>query len=351
MHDPIGVAVISFAHGHATTYCNQIKNFPDARLIACWDDNKGRGRTAAEKFGMSFVPDLDVLLGDPEIDAVIVTSETSKHAEHVEQAAAAGKHILCQKPMALSLAECDAMIAAVERAGIHFSMAFQMRNDPANQAMKRIVDAGEIGRLSFVRRRHCLGVLFSDDFVNGLTRWHFGHDTNIGMFFDDATHAADWFYWMLGKPTSVVAEIERVLTEQDTDDTGVAIYRFAGGVLGVLTNSSVIRAAENTTEIYGELGTIVQNYGDAPASFLPRPNGVAVKLYVHGRQPAEWQDLGLHAQRSQGDRIAAVPRPFIDNLKNGAPPQVTAAEGRVSVEMVLAAYQSAAEGKRISLSS
>src|SRR5262249_24118881 len=152
-------------------------------------------------------------------------------------------------------------------------------------------------RLSLVRRRHCINVLFNREFVEGPTRWHMERDKNRGMFMDDAVHATDWFYWMLGRPRSVIAELDRVLTDLDTDDTGVAIYRFEGGVFGVLVNSSVTRAAENTTEIYGERGTIVQNYGDLVSSLLPRPHGVALQLHVYGQEPAAWQDLGFDAQR------------------------------------------------------
>jgi predicted dehydrogenase len=347
MNDPIGIGVLSFAHGHIHPYCVQIAAFPDARLVSCWDDDEARGREGAARHGMIYHANLDGVLGDPAVDAVIVTSETSKHPELVVAAAAAGKHILCQKPMALSLDDCDRMIEAVERAGIHFSMAFQMRNDPVNQKMKQLVDDGAVGRLSLVHRRHAINALFSKDFVEGKTHWHLEPDKNMGMFMDDATHAADWFYWMLGRPASVIAEIDNVVTDLGTDDTGVAVYRFSGGVFGVLTNSSVTRAAENTTEIYGDQGTIVQNYGDAPSSVLPRPHGVALKLYVHGHQPPEWQVLPFDAHRPHGERIAAVPRPFVDNLKAGAPPQVSARAGRVSVEMVLGAYQAAREGRRV----
>lgn len=129
MEKKLGIAILSFAHGHAATYARQLVTFPDAQLIACWDDNQERGQTQAEKFGMAYTPHLEDILENPAVDAVIVTSETNRHADLAVAAAQAGKNILCQKPMALTLADCERMKQAAERAGISFAMAFQMRHD------------------------------------------------------------------------------------------------------------------------------------------------------------------------------------------------------------------------------
>src|SRR5207248_2925310 len=118
--------IISFAHGHVNAYCSQIRHFEDARLVGAWDDNKERGRRNAEQFGMAFVPSLSDLLARDDVDAVMVASETNRHADHCVAAAAAGKAILLQKPMATTLADCDRIIEAVDRSGVHFQMGFQM---------------------------------------------------------------------------------------------------------------------------------------------------------------------------------------------------------------------------------
>ena len=117
------------------------------------------------------------------------------------------------------------------------------------------------------------------------------------------------------------------------------------GEIGILLNSSTQLAAESTTEIYGSAGTIQQQYGDAPSSQLPA-DGCALKLYRAGA--ADWQrfDFPLTPQRA---RIQAVPRPLIDYLHGDAPPLATAEDGRVCIEMILAAYQSAREGRRVYL--
>ena len=346
MFAKIGVGVVSFAHGHVNAYCNQIVDFDDAQVVTCWDDNQERGKAAADKFGMTYSPHVEDVIHHPEIEAVIVTCETNRHAEMVVAAAEAGKNILCQKPMALTLTDCDRMIEAVEKAGVKFMMAHQMRHDPANLKMKEIIQSGTLGRIGLLRRRHCIPALFNQDFVTGPSKWHIDPEKNMGMFMDDASHATDFIHWMLGRPVSVMAEIDNVLTDVAPDDSGIAIYRFEEGTMSVLINTSVTLAGENTTEIYGDQGVVIQNYGDGPSTALPRPdNAVAVKLYQRDQQG--WEDLGIPIPDSHGERIANVPRPFIDCLKNDSNPLVTGMDGRLAVEMVLGAYQSAAKGKRV----
>lgn len=346
MTTKIGLGVISFAHGHANTYCERLATFDDVQLVACWDDDTARGSAAAGKYGMRYSPHLEDLLSDPAIQGVIVTCETNRHAEMVLAAAQAGKHILCQKPMALTLEDCDRMAAAVEQAGVKFMMAFQMRHDPSNQKIKELVESGAIGKVGLLRRRHCIPALFNADFVNGPSRWHIDPEKNMGMFMDDASHATDFIHWILGRPISVMAEIENTLTAVAPDDTGVAIYRFAGGTMSVLLNSSVTLAGENTTEVYGDQGVIIQNHDDVPSTNVPLPPGpIALKLYTRG-QP-QWEDLGIPIPASHAERIAAVPRAFVDCLLHDLTPPATAHDGRVSVEMVLGAYRSAQEGRRV----
>ncbi len=346
MNSKIGIGIISFAHGHANAYCNQMRTFDDAVLVTCWDDNVERGEAAATQFGMPFSPHLEDVINHPEIHGVIVTCETNRHADMVEAAASAGKHILCQKPMALTLADCDRIEVAVQKSGVKFMMGYQMRRDPANIAMKELIESGVLGKIGVLRRRHCIDALFSEAFVTGRSRWHIDPEKNMGMFMDDASHATDFIHWMLGKPTSVIAEIDNILTDVAPDDTGLAVYRFESGAMAILLNTSVTLAGENTTEIYGDEGVVIQNYGDGPSCNLPRPaDAVALKLCT--RAEPSWKDLGIPIPKSHGERIAAVPRPFIDCLKNNTEPDVTVADGRVSVEMVLGAYRSAQAGTRV----
>jgi len=343
----LGIGILSFAHGHVGMYAERIATFGDARLVACWDDDEERGLRNASTFGIPYSPHLEDTLSRSDVDCVIVASETNKHTDLCLAAIAAGKAVLLQKPMALTLEGCDRIIAAVEKSGAWFSLAFQMRCDPQNIAMRELVQSGAVGRLGMVRRRHCIPVLFSKAFVEGPTRWHVSAEANRGMFFDDATHPLDWLVWMLGRmPASVMAEVDNVLTHIAPDDTGVAVLRYGDGLFAEVFNSSVTLAGENTTEIYGDRGVIIQNHGDAPSCAVKPPHPVGVKLYQSDRAELGWQDLGLPIPASHGERISGVARPFIDALRMGKP-MCSAREGRMSVEMCLAAYRSAELGRRV----
>lgn len=342
------IGILSFAHGHVNAYAHQIKTFPDATLVACWDDDEERGRRNAESFGIPFHASLEEILSLPEIDCFMIASETNKHADLAVAALEAGKAVLLQKPMATTLADCDRILHAVKRSGLWFSMAFQMRSDPQNIKMKELIESGAIGRLGMIRRRHCIPVLFSKGFIEGPSKWHISREANRGMFFDDATHALDWMYWTLGgkRPVSVIAEIDNVLTNVAPDDTGIAVFRYEDGLFGEIVNSSVTHASENTTEIYGDKGVIIQNHGDSPSCSIKPPHPIGVKLFQSEEAELGWQDLGLPIPAGHGERIAGVARPFVDALKAGTP-LCTAQEGRVSVEMCLAAYRSAETGRRV----
>lgn len=349
MTAPIRFGVISFAHAHVNAYIEEIAGFDDAKVVAAWDDDQQRGRAQCEKYGLDFESELDTLLARDDIDAVFVTSPTNQHAAHVIAAAKAGKAVLLQKPMALTLEDCDAIIEAVERYKVPFSMCYQMRVDPVNIRIKALLDEGAIGKIAVVRRRHAINALLQPSFARP-GNWHIDPVQNMGMFMDDASHAADWFYWMLGRPVSVMAEIDNVVTDVAPDDNGVAVYRFAKGEMGILLNSSTMLAAEATTEVYGDKGSIVQNYGDAVSSALPRPAGAAaLKIYRAGANDWEVFD-DLAADRPHGERIRALPRALISYLRGEAPPVATAQDGKVCIEMILAAYASAREGRRITLS-
>lgn len=349
MMQKLGIGIVSFAHGHVNAYAHQIKNFDDAQLIACWDDDEARGEQNARTFGIPYSRNLDDVLGRPDVDCVIVASETNRHADLCVAALEAGKGVLLQKPMATTLADCDRIIRAVEKSGTWFSLAFQMRCDPQNIKMKELIAQGAVGKLGAVRRRHCIPVLFNPGFIEGPSRWHISAEANRGMFFDDAIHAIDWLIWTLGRtPVSVMAEIDNVLTQVAPDDTGVALFRFEDGLFAEVFNSSVTWAGENTTEIYGDAGVIIQNHGDSPSCGVKPPHPVGVKLFQAAKQELGWQDQGLPVPDNHGERIAGVARPFIDALKAGVP-MCSAPEGRVSVELCLAAYHSARTGRRVNL--
>ena len=128
----INVGILGFAHGHVNNYCREWKQDPahDIRLVAGWDHDTARLAKAIDNYDVQGCHTPDELLGRPDVQAVVIATETSLHASLAEKAAAAGKMVAVQKPIALTLSEADRVVAAVERYGVPFTIAWQMRVDP-----------------------------------------------------------------------------------------------------------------------------------------------------------------------------------------------------------------------------
>lgn len=343
----MNIAVLGFAHAHVGLYCEVWQQTPElgVGVVAGWDHDAARLVTAADKFSLRVEPDLDALLRRPEIEAVVIGAETSRHAELVVAAARAGKRIILQKPFALTLAEADAMVAAVERSGVPFTVAWQMRVDPQNLRMQALVQSGELGRITQVRRRHGLSAHLWAGFENS---WHVQPALNRGLWADDAAHAIDFLYWLLGPPVSVSAEIATIVSPKLPDDHGIAIFRYADGTMAEVVSSFTCVAGENTTEIIGTEGTVIQNYGDAPSCSSPRaPGAPGLKWFLRGA--TDWTDSGLPSPTNQGERIRALAAPLAEFLHGRRPPIATAREGREVLRLTLACHDSAAAGRRLSL--
>ena len=342
----IQVGIIGFAHGHVNAYCKMWRDHPQwgVKPVAGWDHDADRLAKAGETHGVETVAELDRLLNHDAIHAVVIAAETSMHADLVEQAAAAGKAIILQKPAALTLPEADRIVAAVNTAGVPFTMAWQMRVDAQNLLMKQMIEAGDLGRVLMVRRRHGLSThVWGEWFTES---WHVDPALNRGMWADDAAHAIDFLYWLLGEPVSVMAEIDTLLNPNVPDDNGIAIFRFPDGLMAEAVCSFTCVAGENTTEIVGEKGVILQNFGDAPSANVPRSkHALGLKWYLH--EQGQWNSSELESPANHGDRIADLAQPLAAFLRGEREPIATAEEGRTSLKMVLASYASAETGRRI----
>jgi len=341
------LSVLGFAHAHVSTYCSRWVEMDDVQLVAGWDHDKERGEKSCANFGMEFVSEMDTLLAREDVEAVVIGAETSLHAELVVAAARAKKKIILQKPMALTLKEADQIVEAVEQNGVPFTLAWQMRLDPQNREIKRLLEQGILGRIFMVRRRHGLATHLWPDFDKS---WYVKPECNRGMFADDAAHPVDFLYWLFGMPESVIAEIDTLLNPNIPDDNGIAIFRYPDGMFAEVVCSFTCSAGENTTEIVGEKGVLIQNYGDGPSCGVPRPEGaVGLKWYL--TEKGNWTYSDIPSPASHGERIAGLARPLIEFVRGERPPICTAPEGRDSLRMVLGCYESAAQGKRILLSS
>lgn len=345
MSVPLGI--LGFAHGHVNAYCARWTADESMGVsVTCgWDHDASRLARAAERHEIDACESPAALLARDDVTAVVIAAETAMHADLVEQAARAGKAIICQKPLALTLEQADRIVAAVETAGAGFTVAWQMRVDPHNLAMKDLLDSGRFGRPYMVRRRHCLSTQLMGDFASS---WHVDPEMNRDIWADDAAHAIDFIYWLLGMPETVTAELGTLANPNVPNDNGIAVFRYGDGTFAEVSCTFVAVGGECSAEIVCEKGVIIQNYGDGPSTNVPRPDG-GISLKWYHSDDGDWTVSDLLNTPNQGHRIAALAGPLGEFLRGARPPIATAREGRDALKMVLACYESAENGTRVSL--
>ncbi len=341
---PIGVALLSFAHAHQEHWAKALASDDRARLIAFWDADSTRGQAAAMRHGVRFVADLDTILRNPAVQAVAICSETCRHADLVTAAAQAGKHILCEKPIARSLVECHRMASAVSQHRVTYMQSFPQRLLPANQRVKSLLAEGVIGPVSLVRKRH--GHYFALRDLATTMPWIVDPEqAGGGAWLDEGVHQADMLRWLLGDPEEVVALPGRMSGGMSVEDTAAAIFRFGDGVVAVLEAGWTWVAGGPTTEIYGDRGTIVQAFTDCASAAAPLPGAAHLRLYSADRADSAWIDLGC--EHDFWTIHQRVPRAFLECLTSGESPPATLTDGTAALEMILGAYQAAAERRAV----
>ncbi len=341
------VGILGFAHGHVMGYGGNWVNHPElgVKVTIGWDHDKARlDNCAAQLGGIAKAETVEELLAS-DIDAVVVSSETSMHADLIEKAAAAGKTIICYKPMALRLCDADRIVAAVEKYNVPFTMGYQMRVDPQNIKIKELITTGAIGDIFMYRRRHGLSIHNWNGFEN---TWHNNPDYNRDIFADDSSHPIDMLNWIFGVPESVSAEMSTMANPKVPNDNGIALYKYPNGMIAEISCPFSCSASEITTEVYGRTGSIQQYYGDGPGTRLPRAEGqVGLKWFMEGE--SNWTDSQIPSPAGHGERIGSQYIPFADFLYGRRGPICSVYEGRDSLRMVLACYLSAKEGRRVRL--
>jgi predicted dehydrogenase len=340
MSNPVRFGILSFAHRtHAAFWAEAVKGSNDAVLAGVWDDDLARGVAAARQFDVHFFSELNDLL--KTCDAVGITSETAKHAPLVEAAAAAGVHILLEKPMATTLDDCTQIERAVGEAGVFFMQNFPKRFDPINQELIDLVRQGRIGEVGLVRIRHGHSHGLDPDF-----RHHWFADpgqSGGGTLIDEGIHAADFLRWLLGEPKDVRATISHNLLHLPVEDTAAAIFTFPSGVVAEVTTSWSFIAAEESIEIFGTDGTATLSGVDLASRDFAHPP--YLRVYDRNRARGHWDGSSTTPAFVTGDFHQRGPLHFIACIQEGRPPAVGLEAGRRSLAMILAAYGAARTGE------
>lgn len=339
MSEKIGLAKLSFAHVHAGGYADQIERNPDAELVAVWDEEPVRGRGEAEKRGVPFVEDLGELLARDDVQGVVVDAPTNRHPEILIAAANANKHIFTEKALTITVAEADAVVEAVNRAGVKFMISLPSRARPEILFAKKVLEDGLLGEVTQMRARvahnaaldrwfkpgdgHAGSAWFADEAAAG-----------GGAFFDLGCHRADVMRWFLGRPASVVARKNNFSGAYPIDDNMVAVVEFENKALGILDVSWVHRAGPNPLEIYGTQGFLSIDLGPGPRVWLQ-----SAKLEITG---------GIQGSVAPTNLPPAPPMPmtqWINAIKDDAPMTISLQDGWNLTQLLEGCYTAARTGE------
>ena len=330
----LNIAVIGagrIGHVHAS---NLVRNVAGVRLVAIADIFERAAQKLARDLAIpKAYRDHRRILDDPAIDAVVICSSTDTHAALIEQSAQAGKHIFCEKPIALDLGLIDRALATVESAGVKLQVGFNRRFDANFAAVQQAVAAGQIGKPEMVRitSRDPEPPPISYVKVSG------------GIFMDMTIHDFDMARFLIGSEVEEVYAAGAVLVDpaigQAGDvDTTIITLRYANGALGVIENSRrAVYGYDQRAEVFGSLGMVSTSNNAAHKAVVSDASG------VHAPLP-----LFFFVERYTQAYISEV-QAFVDCVLNESQPPVTGYDARVPVVMGLAAWKSYREHRPVRL--
>jgi predicted dehydrogenase len=315
-----------------------------ARLVAVCDVNAARAKEFGQRHRVPHFVSAEELMAaaGPAVGAFIIATPSGSHAPVCLDLVRHGRHIVVEKPIALTLADADAMIAACDRAGVRLFVVKQNRYNVPVVKLREAVEAGRFGRLVLgtVRVRWCRRQAYYDQ-----DAWRGTWAEDGGVFANQASHHVDLLQWMMGDVESVFARSTTRLVNIEVEDTGAALLRFANGALGVIEATTAARPKdlEGSISILGENGTVeiggfAVNHLDT-WNFGDDEEDAAFDIERYRENPPDVYGFG-HMRYLQD---------VVDCLRDGRPGAVDGREGRRSLELVVAIYESIERGAEVKL--
>lgn len=328
----------------------QVRHIPeyiankDASIVGFFDSDAPRTREIAAKFGGKAYSSAQELLADPAIDAVSVCVANFAHAELTIQALKAGKHVLCEKPMAITLEECENMMAEAARSGKRLLIGQNQRLAKAHAKARELVAAGEIGRVVTFRTTFGHGGPETWSITPGKNTWFFDKKrAAMGAMADLGIHKTDMLRYILDQ--DIVRTTARLLTLDKrgaddqligVDDNAICIYETSGGAFGTMTASWTYYGQEdNSTVLYGTKG-IMRIYDDPVHTITVIPREGEVKHY----------DLE-QIQTNDNQTASGVIDEFVEAVTQGRPSMLDADDVVKSMKAVFASIRSSEEGRPV----
>lgn len=321
------IGIVSTAHLHVWSYANALKNHPKAIAVGAWDDDAERLAEFAAKSEIPAFPTLEALLA--ECDAVAICCENMKHAPFIEAAAAAGKHIICEKPLAPTREHAERIMAAVEASGVKVMTAFPCRYSPAYRALKHKIEAGDVGGIKAIcatNRGSCpMGWFVQTELSGG------------GAMIDHVVHVADLLRDLLQEePVRVQAQTSHNMYGQEWDDCAMVTIEFASGIFVTLDSSWSRPGAYKT---WGDVTmNVVGEHGVIELDMF----GQGLEVFTPGQK--------THTLRGWGsDTDAELFSDFIEACLTDKPTPVDHVDGIRAALVAIAGYESLKTGQPVAV--
>lgn len=318
------VGIMSFAHLHAEGYIGNLRGAEGVEYIGMADHDTERGKHYAEQFDSPLFDSYDALLAEKP-DAVIVCSENNRHREITEMAAAAGVHVLCEKPIATTLEDAEAMIAACDAAGVNLMIAFPMRFSAAAQQVKASLERGDMGAI------RCANTTNQGENPDYHRAWFSDPElAGGGAVMDHTVHVVDLMRWYTGaEPVEVYAEVDNLFYKDtvQADTAGLLMMTFDNGVFMTLDTSW------SRPQFYPTWGNVkidlICERGVLRTDYFNQK----LNVYEGVHQRPLWHFWGSDPNQGMIDE-------FLASVREGRKPLITGADGLAALKVVAGAYQS-----------
>jgi UDP-N-acetyl-2-amino-2-deoxyglucuronate dehydrogenase len=328
----VGAGLIADFHARA------ILSLGNARLVAICGTNQDKVKSLSEKYNIRPFSNCDEMISSPDVDIVTIATPSGAHMEPSVSAAMHGKHVICEKPLEISLTRIDQMIEAHEKAGTQLGGIFNYRFHDSLGHLKRAVDSGRFGTIT------CASVHVpwwrSESYYKD--SWHGTRKLDGGgALMNQAIHMIDILQFLMGPVESLQAYTATLAHEIEVEDTGVCVLRFNSGALGMIYGTTASFPGQfRRLEITGTKGTVVQ---------------VENSFKVWQFEDQNEEDLQISSKFGQIEGGGGVSDPaaipfephakniaaFLDSIESGNPFQIDGREARKAVEIILAIYASA----------
>ncbi len=330
------IGVIGLRHGRG--YLTAARDLAEVEVTSVCDVDTERVDKVAAEFGVAHTcTDYREMLARPDVDAVCVCTPDHMHLAMVTDAFRAGKHVFCEKPLALRSDECEAMLCEAERTGLVFMIGQICRFTPAFVKAKKIVDEGMIGELTFVESEYA-----HDYSYMGNDCWRADPAVGRHGVTGGGCHAVDLLRWIAGNPTEAFGYgNKKVLTAWPCDDTNIGVLKFPNGVLGkVFVSTGCKRNYTMRTVLYGTKGTvIVDNKSSTMSLFLEKLGDTESILGTEMKSVEMKLPVEIAHHNIKGEL-----KHFCDVLLHGAENTLPAREGAATVAVCEALIRSAETG-------